>query len=718
MGFVSNTQLKSVVKKQVDSLKDGSLKPLLSNFASQIETDREIEDADEACPPIVFGTVGGEAEVQSGLMKFEELRGNTIKWNQYAKRSGITARTLTSKGLTCSISTDGLVTVTGTIANSDISDRPQFRVNDLIGGLTEFYANHTYYLKKIKVRDANVTEHNIATGGVVYNTWSLIFNDNSSKVYEQISTINVDINVTLDLTYIVGDSSAYFSNGDVIDEQFRIQIIDLTDIYGAGNEPSTVAEFVRDFPKPYYAYNAGTLLSSKSASLISVGRNQWDEEWEVGSISSADGSNISSTTAIRSKNYIRVIPGETYYIGSINFANNVDWVRQRFYDINKQYLGYDGQTITNGTFTVPQNAAYVRFNTYGSVYGNTYNHDICIYINWDTPGLPYVAYEKTTVTLPNLELRSAGSVYDVAYQQGGGKRRIGSIDMGDATNYTQFLDTEAKDAFYMTVPNFKTIYSNTQVPNVALIGFDAIDYHSTWYPWMVSVMSLDSGVSFTKLAIVVPHGQFTTETLKTYLTGKTLYYELETETDITTTENPGWDEHIPVDNFGTLQFTQNPAQDIPVPQAYFIRYTVNLVEFLDSAYVRADGDADNILTTNLSQTDFDAAMNAKGYYKQEDLSSGITDSAGLTYSVKTAYKSGKVVTLTIVAVNNTASSIASDTTLFSVASGLIPSLTIAGFAKIIGDTATFFVGDSGNCTLDKALAVNSIVRLSITYSVS
>lgn len=44
-----------------------------------------------------------------------------------------------------------------------------------------------------------------------------------------------------------------------------------------------------------------------------TGVNVWDEEWEVGSISNSTGEDSVSTTTIRSKNYIPVVPGATYY---------------------------------------------------------------------------------------------------------------------------------------------------------------------------------------------------------------------------------------------------------------------------------------------------------------------------------------------------------------------------------------------------------------------
>lgn len=45
--------------------------------------------------------------------------------------------------------------------------------------------------------------------------------------------------------------------GDVIDLR-NVNYIDLTELYGIGNEPTTVAEFEEDYPLPYYPYNTET----------------------------------------------------------------------------------------------------------------------------------------------------------------------------------------------------------------------------------------------------------------------------------------------------------------------------------------------------------------------------------------------------------------------------------------------------------------------------
>lgn len=49
----------------------------------------------------------------------------------------------------------------------------------------------------------------------------------------------------------------------------NLWVCDLTLMYGAGNEPSTVAEFQQTFPAVWYAFNKGTLLSAGVTSVVS-----------------------------------------------------------------------------------------------------------------------------------------------------------------------------------------------------------------------------------------------------------------------------------------------------------------------------------------------------------------------------------------------------------------------------------------------------------------
>ena len=124
------------------------------------------------------------------------------------------------------------------------------------------------------------------------------------------------------------------------------------------------------------------------------GANQWDEEWEVGSINSSTGQNNVDSNEIRSKNYIPIMPLTQYYcyVGGGETQSNM---KARFYDADKNYLGSspDGATFVyyNRAFTTPSTAYYMRFAMQPS-YGTTYNNNVAI--NYPSTVTTYSPYSN------------------------------------------------------------------------------------------------------------------------------------------------------------------------------------------------------------------------------------------------------------------------------------------------------------------------------------
>ena len=52
------------------------------------------------------------------------------------------------------------------------------------------------------------------------------------------------------------------------DVKIKIQIFDLTVMFGSGNEPTSVEEFEKMFPAAYYPYNAGEIVSAETESVV------------------------------------------------------------------------------------------------------------------------------------------------------------------------------------------------------------------------------------------------------------------------------------------------------------------------------------------------------------------------------------------------------------------------------------------------------------------
>lgn len=501
-----------------------------ADLANQINTDREIEDADTACPPTVFGTVGGNAEVQSGLMKFEELRGKTIKWNQLVQNGNFADTSAWSK--------ESGVTLT---VDNNIGTYSTDTAEHAIGSSITTVAGHKYaFSLKMKSDDVLKVTMRGRYGSGLGETFDIT---SSWKTYTYVGSSSLD--GTGIYIYALTAGTVYLTN---------VNVFDLTDIYGAGNEPSSPSEFFASFPKPYYPYNAGTPLSSKSASLISRKKNQCTGLDE----------------------YFPVIPGETYEVSGISAGGYL-----QEYDGNKTLIKTSSEITSATDITLDSRTVFCKLQA------TTYTIPFC-YILWSTPGETPEAYSAQTVTLPNLELRSAGSAYDVLYQQGGGKRRIGSYTFNGSESWTKggTLTPGGLYRYYFGVSGMKS--------GAAMAGmcskFETFNY--TWTD--ATTDGVVFGMSNTQLYFLSTEDLTVSQVQAIFNSSVTIVFPLATEIDITTTENPGWDEYIPVDNFGTLQFTQDPAQDVPVPQAYFIRYVVNLVEFLDSLFVRCGGDVSKL----------------------------------------------------------------------------------------------------------------------------
>lgn len=92
------------------------------------------------------------------------------------------------------------------------------------------------------------------------------------------------------------------------------------------------------------------------------GKNLCDNVYELGSISSDNGVEYESGGTIRSKNYYPIKPNATYTVKAVDSTPKV---RFRFYDKNKNYIGYIFSVVSDGnafTFTTKENCYFLRFD--------------------------------------------------------------------------------------------------------------------------------------------------------------------------------------------------------------------------------------------------------------------------------------------------------------------------------------------------------------------
>ena len=133
--------------------------------------------------------------------------------------------------------------------------------------------------------------------------------------------------------------------------KFTLQLFDLTVMFGASNEPSTVEEFEKIFPMDYYPYNAGEIVSA-GVTEIAVG----DTAHQIPeAIRNLPGYGWSAGTAknyvdYENKRYVQCVGNMDLGTLDWNF-NTTSAVGNHFYapakHLNFKYLGAFGTTIYN-----------------------------------------------------------------------------------------------------------------------------------------------------------------------------------------------------------------------------------------------------------------------------------------------------------------------------------------------------------------------------------
>lgn len=145
------------------------------------------------------------------------------------------------------------------------------------------------------------------------------------------------------------------------------------------------------FLRGYQAYNSGSLESVEVTGKKVVGFNQWNEEWENGRYNINTGDKTTSTTSLRCKNHIKVVPNTQYYVNAPVVAFFVG------FDASGNCIGlllndYGQSATKDKTLTTPTNCYEIVF--YCDSYA-TYNHDICINLSSGRNG-EYEPYTEQT----------------------------------------------------------------------------------------------------------------------------------------------------------------------------------------------------------------------------------------------------------------------------------------------------------------------------------
>ena len=336
---------------------------------------------------------------------------------------------------------------------------------------------------------------------------------------------------------------------------FKTQIIDLTQMFGAGKEPATVEEFKAMFPLDYYEYNPGELVSFNGTGLKTVGFNAYH-----------------NGTA-------ELLGGTQYQIIGTYTA-----------------LSFGGESITpdsGGVFTVPKNGTL-------SVTGG--DETTCVHLVWT--GLrdgEYEPYWENTLALPVSTyfpdgMRSAGTVYDELTKD----KAIMRLGQYTFTGQEQWAQVGSGIVRTTAIANLIKKPASTVITAKIISNSPVFSTPTSW-TWLYDRPSVSGYYAVSSsggLGISVSDYEHIDD-----LIGQTIVFVLETpvETPISPMLNLGYK----VDDFGTeMLLPQNDDEPVTAPMDAEIVYHID--------YEGQIRNNDSINITKKSMDSFIAAYNESG----------------------------------------------------------------------------------------------------------
>lgn len=493
--------------------------------------------------------------LNDGAARIQTLKGKSVVWNQVAR---VRTNTITRNGIT--VTNDGVKsTVVGT------------------AGASETFTN-------ISLATASIAaNHKCLLGGCPSN-------GSASTFYYSDGLGNKDYGQGVIFTTTEAHNNSWMNftvvKGTTVDFVVYPVLYDLTLMFGAGNEPTTVAEFYQRRPVglDLAAYNEGEIVDGNYEAIKTTGFNQWDEQWEHGYWDEATGDRKGNANPsyIRNTNPIRVIGGAKYYLrnksGQLNLFG---------YDANGKYirkLDYGW-----GKYDMPIDIAYINFSAYIPSYQGG---EVLINLSWDEYASMNGTYRSYKPFVRDLSwvakyfpngMRSAGNVADEirfnsSTQKWEAVKRIGVVDLGSMawrrSNDKKTLYTANMDTVIQSVSS-----GNCTCPKYVGAGYQSVYWAQNDKVICIQIGYVASGVTsvMIKDSAYLDLETFDIAAFKTEMSGVLLNYELAEPIVTEITENVNFD--YDVSDYGTEELIVSDGEQ-SAPLAADIVYEPNVLGFI------------------------------------------------------------------------------------------------------------------------------------------
>ena len=559
--FAADREQITTNKEDISSLKEEMGK----NFLDDAKTKRSLDALWKLNQGISyqFETDAEKAyqkDIPSGakLASVKKIGGRTIVWNQLCKIKIVDKGKISESGITCDYDKENnSITISGTAEKN-----MYFPITDY------FESTHKFYLKSglmgsentvLVYNDLNMMKYADRKNGAIFTF------DGRGRLYGRVC-------------------NGYTADGLTL----KIMLIDLTQMFGEGNEPSTPEEFEALFPEDYYPYNEGELMSIPVNEVVERGRNLLPDYLKIG--------NVNGITFVRNRDRSLTVSGTStsnylYTIGDVPVEKGKKykltgapvggssttyrlWVKsslafpegKRLFD-----TGSGGKATALGDEIISVTIQVMN----GVTVNNLTFKPMLTYAN--TVG-DFSVYHKNSYPIPQaiLDLDGYGDgvsddVYNyVDWEEKKYHKRVGKYTIDGSENIVK------EDSYWvMTVTDFEKPRPLTI--NAICVNFKIdLEYSAKWGNMVVRRRS--NGFAFTDSESKFANAN----EVKDYFqqNNETIYYELDEEQiiDISDIIDNTFQEPIEVEAGGTLTFQNSNGDGYKIPVPNEEEYIVSLAE--------------------------------------------------------------------------------------------------------------------------------------------
>ena len=497
------------------------------------------------------------------LMSVKNIGGRSIVFNQ-----NFQSRKEINNGITATVDSDGTITLNGTVTASYFNFRDVTPEQNKVGK----------YAFKLLIMN-NPDDISMKFGFLNRSQSTPAITSGSAVLIYNQTQYETSLGKSTGISGLT--AGTVFNNVKI-----KIQIFDLTLMFGAGNEPSTVEEFEKMFPADYYPYTAGEIVSAGTESIVEQGKNLF---------------NFNSAKLNKSYRYISdVIPDGKKAVMSladkdtsvdvseinIGFANDVceldsnvtefNWVLTNSgLNSNNSNVSYvhDKSALCRDVFIYPRtDEALAKLLS---------RYDIQVELG-DTP-TAYAPYHRNTYPIPEAIKAlpgygwSAGTARNyVDYEN---KRYVQCVNSVDLGTLNWVAGDSGKVGFQTSQVTGQKLTKNYNIlPNIICSKYLAKTQNAMW--GKTSVTGITTNASVDGYVYVNDTSYTDATAFKQAMQGVILYYELATPivTDISSLIPDDFLRNIEVEAGGSITFKNSNDNSYRIPVPSEEEYIVKLSE--------------------------------------------------------------------------------------------------------------------------------------------